>query len=141
MAVGAFGPDSSRAFAVLATDRLRRRRFSKFCTPRGLLDGLDGQARTERAELIAWLLQRGVTSEQIRAAVAPMLLVSRRLIGDDGSYVSAREIRCPPGYRDGVNRRSRRLLLTTNTELNAIAAPAISGFSRPSAANGSAATL
>ena len=43
--------------------------------------------------------------------------------------------------RDGVNRRSRRLLLTTNTELNAIAAPAITGLSRPRAAIGSAATL
>ena len=41
----------------------------------------------------------------------------------------------------GLNRRSRRLLVTTNTELKAIAAPAIRGFSRPSAASGSAATL
>jgi hypothetical protein len=32
-------------------------------------------------------------------------------------------------------------LLTTNTELNAIAAPASIGLSRPAAANGSAATL
>jgi hypothetical protein len=39
------------------------------------------------------------------------------------------------------NLRSRRLLLTTNTELNAIAAPASIGFSRPAAASGSAATL
>ena len=45
------------------------------------------------------------------------------------------------GYRVGVNRRSRRLLLTTNTELKAMAAPAISGLSRPSAASGRAATL
>src|SRR6185295_15295047 len=43
--------------------------------------------------------------------------------------------------RDGVNRRSRRLLLTTNTELKAIAAPAIIGSSRPSAASGIAAAL
>ena len=43
--------------------------------------------------------------------------------------------------RDGVNLRRRRLLLTTNTELKAIAAPAIIGFSRPAAARGSAATL
>ena len=33
-------------------------------------------------------------------------------------------------------RRSRRLLETTNTEENAIAAPAISGLSRPKAARG-----
>ena len=40
-----------------------------------------------------------------------------------------------------LKRRSRRLLLTTKTELNAMAAPAMSGLSRPSAASGSAATL
>jgi hypothetical protein len=39
------------------------------------------------------------------------------------------------------NRRSRRLLETTNTELNAIAAAATSGLSRPDAASGRAATL
>lgn len=39
------------------------------------------------------------------------------------------------------NRRSRRLLLTTNTELNAIAAPASIGLSNPAAARGRAATL
>ena len=44
-------------------------------------------------------------------------------------------------YRNGVNRRSRRLLLTTKTELKAIAAPAISGLSKPIAASGNAATL
>ncbi|MGE2836321.1 adenylate/guanylate cyclase domain-containing protein [Mycobacterium sp. SMC-4] len=57
----------------------------------GLLDGLDGAAREERAELIAWLFERGVTAEQIRTSSAPMLLASRRVIGDDGRYVSARE--------------------------------------------------
>lgn len=40
-----------------------------------------------------------------------------------------------------MNRRSRRLLETTKMELKAIAAPAINGFSRPSAASGSAAML
>lgn len=44
-------------------------------------------------------------------------------------------------YREGVNRRSRRLLVTTNTELKAIAAPAIRGLSKPRAANGNAAVL
>ena len=57
----------------------------------GLLDGLDGSARAERAELIPWLLERGVTVEQIKGSTAPMLLASRRVIGDDGVYVSARE--------------------------------------------------
>ncbi len=58
----------------------------------GLLDGLDGRARDERAELIRWLLERGVSVEQIRGnSAAPMLLASGRVIGDDGEYVSARE--------------------------------------------------
>lgn len=57
-----------------------------------LLDGLDGPIRAERAALIGWLLQQGIGVEEIRAAVSPMLLASRRLIGDDGSYVSARQI-------------------------------------------------
>jgi hypothetical protein len=45
------------------------------------------------------------------------------------------------GVVNGEKRRNRRLLLTTNTELNAMAAPAIRGLSRPSAAKGMAATL
>jgi adenylate cyclase len=57
----------------------------------GLLDGLTGSARTERAELIGWLLDRGVAVDEIREAFAPMLLGSRRLVGGDGVYVSARE--------------------------------------------------
>jgi adenylate cyclase len=58
----------------------------------GLLEGLAGSARAERAELIEWLLGIGITVEQIRNAAAPMLLASRRLIGDDGDYLSARQI-------------------------------------------------
>lgn len=57
-----------------------------------LLDGLHGAARAERAELIEWLLEQGITADEIRGTDSPMLLASRRLIGDDGSYVSAREI-------------------------------------------------
>jgi adenylate cyclase len=57
----------------------------------GLLDGLDDKTRAERAELIPWLLERGVSVEQIRGAFAPMLLASRRVLGDDGTYASARE--------------------------------------------------
>ncbi len=45
-----------------------------------------------------------------------------------------------PG-QPGENRRSRRLFVTTNTELKAIAAPAISGLRKPRAASGIAATL
>lgn len=58
----------------------------------GLLDGLEGAARDERAELIEWLLEEGITAEEIRGSITPMLLPARRLMGDDGTYVSAREI-------------------------------------------------
>ena len=58
----------------------------------GLLDGLTGRSRVERAELIPWLLDQGVTVEQIRESFAPMLLAARQVLGDDGTYVSAREI-------------------------------------------------
>lgn len=49
-------------------------------------------AEAERAELIDWLVAQGITAEQIRDSFAPMLLPARRLLGDDGTYVSARQI-------------------------------------------------
>ena len=58
----------------------------------GLLDGLTGEVRAERAELIPWLLEQGITADEIRASFAPMLLPARRALGDDGTYVSARQI-------------------------------------------------
>jgi adenylate cyclase len=59
----------------------------------GLLDGLEGDARHEREELICWLLDRGFSIDQILASGAgPMLLPANRLLGDDGIYVSAREV-------------------------------------------------
>ena len=59
----------------------------------GLLDGLDGEARRERVELIAWLLDRGFGLDHIRGSVAaPMMLPANRVLGDDGDFVSAREI-------------------------------------------------
>ncbi len=57
-----------------------------------LLDGLEGDARTERAELVEWLLEQGVTADEIRATNPPLLLATRRVVGDDGTYVSAREL-------------------------------------------------
>ena len=57
-----------------------------------LLDGLEGTARTERAELVRWLLQQGITADEIRATNPPLLLATRHLIGDDGTYVSTLEI-------------------------------------------------
>ena len=57
-----------------------------------LLDGLTGRARAERAELILWLFEQGITAEEIRDSFAPMLLAARRILGDDGSHISARQI-------------------------------------------------
>ena len=57
-----------------------------------LLTGLAGSARRERAELVEWLLGKGISVAEIRDAVSPMLLALRRLIGDDGTYISMREI-------------------------------------------------
>jgi adenylate cyclase len=58
----------------------------------GLLDDLQGRARQERAELIRWLLARGFNVDQIRGTYSPMLLPAERMIGDDGTLVSPREI-------------------------------------------------
>jgi adenylate cyclase len=57
-----------------------------------LLEGLEGAARTERAELVKWLLDQGITADEIRTTNPPLLLATRHLMGDDGSYVSTREI-------------------------------------------------
>lgn len=57
-----------------------------------LLEGLDGDARAERAELVDWLLGQGIDADEIRNSFAPMLLPARRALGDDGTYVSARQI-------------------------------------------------
>jgi adenylate cyclase len=57
-----------------------------------LLEGLEGTARVERSELIEWLLEQGITADEIRTANPPLLLATRHLMGDDGTYVSAREI-------------------------------------------------
>jgi adenylate cyclase len=59
----------------------------------GLLDGLDGEARSDRAELIDWLLKRGFSIDQIHgSAASPLLLPMNRVLGDDGTLVSARDI-------------------------------------------------
>jgi adenylate cyclase len=62
-----------------------------------LLDGMDGAARDDRAELIAWLLKRGFTVDEIQASVSPMLLPANRLMGGDGVFVSAREMSAATG--------------------------------------------
>src|ERR1700687_2285229 len=58
----------------------------------GLLGGFGGRARAGQAELIDWLLERDFTVDRIRAAFAPMLLPAGRVVGDDGKYVSARQL-------------------------------------------------
>lgn len=63
----------------------------------GFLDGLGDKARAERAELIEWLLGEGFTATQIRESFAPMLLATRRAMGDDGTLVSARQISAVSG--------------------------------------------
>ena len=76
----------------------------------GLLDGLEGAARAERAELIPWLLAHGVSVEQIRESYAPVLLASRRILGDDGCHVSAREISESAGIDLALLQRVQRVL-------------------------------
>lgn len=58
----------------------------------GLLDGLDGAAREERAELVTWLLEQDFSVQQIRGALSPILLPASRLVGNDGVYLSSRQI-------------------------------------------------
>ncbi len=74
----------------------------------GLLDGLDGRARAERAELVEWLLAEGFTTGQISESFAPMLLASRRAMGDDGTLVSARQISAESGLAVDMLERMMR---------------------------------
>lgn len=77
----------------------------------GLLDGLDGAARQDRAELIAWLFDQGFSLDQIRrSAAAPMMLPAYRVLGDDGALVSARDICESTGIELGVLQRMQRAI-------------------------------
>ncbi|MBV8930781.1 MAG: adenylate/guanylate cyclase domain-containing protein, partial [Mycobacteriaceae bacterium] len=77
----------------------------------GLLDGLEGDARTDRADLIAWLIERGFDLDQIRASVAaPLLLPSHKVLGDDGVRVSAREICESTGIEIAVLQKLHRAI-------------------------------
>lgn len=75
-----------------------------------ILDGLTGEARAERAELVQWLLDQGIAADQIEHSVAPILLGTRRLIGDDGSYLSTREIAGETGLDLELVRRMQRAI-------------------------------
>ena len=93
-----------------------------------LLDGLEGDARAERAELIGWLLEQGITTDQIRDAYAPLLLASRRVLGDDGTLVSAREISETTGIDLALLRRIQRAIgLPTSDDPDARIHPTIDG--------------
>ena len=70
-----------------------------------LLGDLEGSAREERAELIEWLLARGISPEDILTANSPMLLATRPLVGGDDRYVSAREISESYGIELGLLQR------------------------------------
>ena len=93
-----------------------------------LLDGLDGDARAERAELIRWLLDEGITTDQIRDAYSPLLLASRRVLGDDGTLVSAREITEKTGIDLALLRRIQRAIgLPMSDDPDAKIHPAVDG--------------
>ena len=90
-----------------------------------------------------------VTRDRFSGRVEPNRRVTARHVdaecGRSQAYPVGQLLSCPTGYAVAQtaarNLRSRRLFATTNTEENAIAAPAIIGLSSPAAASGSAATL
>ena len=57
----------------------------------GLLDGLEGRDREAREELLSGLLERGVTLEELKAAVAEdrLVLLPVELTGTRGSCYTA----------------------------------------------------
>ncbi|WP_431236259.1 adenylate cyclase regulatory domain-containing protein (plasmid) [Mycolicibacterium psychrotolerans] len=65
----------------------------------GLFEGLQAGACEERAELVLWLLGHGFSIDQICNSFSPMLLPANRLIGDDGTVVSLRQV----AQSSGVN--------------------------------------
>ncbi|KUH94513.1 adenylate/guanylate cyclase domain-containing protein [Mycobacterium sp. IS-3022] len=77
----------------------------------GLLDGLEGAARQDRAELIAWLLDQGFSLAQIRESIAaPVMLPAHRALGDDGTSVSARKISESTGIELRLVQRLQRAI-------------------------------
>jgi adenylate cyclase len=73
-----------------------------------LIGELTGQARHERAELVAWLLAQGFGVEQIRSALVPVLLAANRVIGDDGTHLSIDQLCAATGFDDELLRRLHR---------------------------------
>ena len=60
--------------------------------PTSLFEGLDGRALEQREELISWLLDQGFDLGQIAGAVSPMFLPANRVLGHDGTLVSADDV-------------------------------------------------
>ena len=90
-----------------------------------------------------------ITRDRFSGRVEPNRRATARRVdaecGHSHAHPVGQLLSCPTGYAVAQtaarNLRSRRLFATTNTEENAIAAPAIIGLSSPAAASGSAATL
>lgn len=82
----------------------------------GLLVGLEGDARAERAELIGWLQAQGFGIDELRYEPVPMLLPANRALGDDGRRVSAREISEAHGIDLEILRRIERALGLPQTD-------------------------
>lgn len=57
-----------------------------------LLEGLEGKARQERAELVRWLQDKGFDSDQIANSLSPVLLPVNRVFGDDGTLASREDV-------------------------------------------------
>jgi hypothetical protein len=73
-------PAERRRMAA-AGDEQRRSDVTTGARLEALLDGLVGEARRDRTELIVWLRNRGFTVDQIGASLTPMMLPANRLIG------------------------------------------------------------
>jgi adenylate cyclase len=58
----------------------------------GLADNPNGASRLAGEQLVAWLVERGFSADQIRGSATPAFLPAARRLGDDGRFVSAREI-------------------------------------------------
>jgi adenylate cyclase len=93
-----------------------------------LLDELVGDARRDRAELIAWLLDRGFTVEQISASLTPMMLPANRAMGDHGVYVSTREMSRMSGIElESLQQLMRAAGLPRIEDPDAAAVPLVDG--------------
>jgi len=94
----------------------------------GLLDGLQGDARRERAELIGWLLSRNFTIDEIRSSDSPVLLTSNRAVTSDGNYESAREVCEKTGVDlDLLQRLQRAMGLPRIDDVDAAVLPPLVG--------------